>query len=429
MSINKIRVKNFKCFKDIEVDLNPFNILIGANAAGKSNFIEIFQFLKDIADYDLENAISMQGGMGLFQNIRPNENITEIGLDISIDSIMAVNEQTHGIKFKDSKYFIQLKSISESPGFEIVTETLSSSCEYMRRDFDLTSKDVDIFKQFETIQEGEFSLEHQGKKIVPKFKKKPKDFPISEDSIWPSFHTSIDSNQSYIDPYHSLIEFNNVLGPLLPIDGLMSFDFDPKLLKETYPISGKVTLEHDGENLAIVLKEILKKPENRRKLMNYVGELVPFVDHVDIEPLEDRSLLIKFKEIYFHDSDHFLPAGSMSDGTINVIALIIVLYFEKSRWPMGSLTTIEEPERHLHPSLISRLTLMMKEASENKQLIVTTHNPEMVKHSEIDDILLVQRDKDGFSHIERPSENEQVKTFIENDMQLDELFIQNLLEI
>ena len=43
MAITKIRVANFKGFRDLEMNLAAFNVLIGANAAGKSNVIQIFQ--------------------------------------------------------------------------------------------------------------------------------------------------------------------------------------------------------------------------------------------------------------------------------------------------------------------------------------------------------------------------------------------------
>ena len=72
---------------------------------------------------------------------------------------------------------------------------------------------------------------------------------------------------------------------------------------------------------------------------------------------------------------------------------------------------------------------MMKDASQHKQIIVTTHNPELIKHADLDDILLVSRNKEGFSEISRPSEKEEIKVFLENDMGLDELYVQNLLEI
>ena len=69
MAIKTIRVKNFKSFKDVEVHLGNFNVLIGANASGKSNFIHLIEFLRDIQRHGLENAISLQGGPEYLTNL------------------------------------------------------------------------------------------------------------------------------------------------------------------------------------------------------------------------------------------------------------------------------------------------------------------------------------------------------------------------
>ncbi|NTV00608.1 MAG: AAA family ATPase, partial [Methanoregulaceae archaeon] len=84
-------------------------------------------------------------------------------------------------------------------------------------------------------------------------------------------------------------------------------------------------------------------------------------------------------------------------------------------------------ERNIHPYLISRLVEMLKDASRTKQVIVTTHNPEMVKHVHLDDILLILRDTDGFSQIIRPGTKKEIRTFLEHEIGIEELFIQNLL--
>ena len=62
MAITKITLKNFKSFKNLKLELGKFNVIVGANASGKSNFVQIFRFLRDIAEFGLDNAVSMQGG-------------------------------------------------------------------------------------------------------------------------------------------------------------------------------------------------------------------------------------------------------------------------------------------------------------------------------------------------------------------------------
>ena len=46
MAIKQIQINNFKNFDALKINLNNFNVLIGANASGKSNFVQIFKFLR-----------------------------------------------------------------------------------------------------------------------------------------------------------------------------------------------------------------------------------------------------------------------------------------------------------------------------------------------------------------------------------------------
>ena len=73
----------------------------------------------------------------------------------------------------------------------------------------------------------------------------------------------------------------------------------------------------------------------------------------------------------------------------------------------------------------------MRDASQTqkKQIVVTTHNPEFVKYAGLENILLVSRNEEGFSTVSRPADKEEVKTFLKNDIGIEELYIQNLLEV
>ena len=208
--------------------------------------------------------------------------------------------------------------------------------------------------------------------------------------------------------------------PELSLEDIAIYDFDPRLPKEGTPITGKAEWEEDGNNLAIVLNRIIENEDQKRKLANLLQELLPFIADLDVQKFADKSLLFNVRETYTKDEN--LPASFLSDGTINITALIVALYFEEK-----PLAIIEEPERNIHPYLISKVVGMMKDASQKKQIIVTTHNPEVVGNADISDILLVSRNGEGFSTISRPSEKEDVKVFLQNQMGMEELFVQNLL--
>ena len=88
MFVKRIKVSNFKSFDDIDIEFGRFNVLIGANASGKSNLISIFQFLKNIAEDGLENAVSLQGGVQYLHNVNLGKANTKIELDIDVSTIM-----------------------------------------------------------------------------------------------------------------------------------------------------------------------------------------------------------------------------------------------------------------------------------------------------------------------------------------------------
>ncbi|MBZ4676294.1 MAG: hypothetical protein JG782_913 [Anaerophaga sp.] len=60
--IDHIKISGYKSFREIKISLSPINIFIGANGAGKSNFISFFEFLSLLSEQKLQKHISLQGG-------------------------------------------------------------------------------------------------------------------------------------------------------------------------------------------------------------------------------------------------------------------------------------------------------------------------------------------------------------------------------
>jgi len=413
MAIKKIKVSNFKSFKDLDLELGKFNVIVGANASGKSNFTQIFKFVRDINNMGLDNAVSLQG----------SEYLTNIGESLpqvlSI-RITAVPDISFGLRvsesvvaeIKEADYQFALRFNRHTKGFEIEQDSLNLQAEYAP----LTKGKNGKLRKAKNVGTGMISINN--KKGSTKFNlKKPKGIKATAKDLFPSFM------RSKLKPRVLLLQTPYFYFP--PLEHIFSdiaiYDFDPKLSKKAVSITGKSELEEDGSNLSLVLKTIVENPEKKRKFSNLIKDLLPFVEDLSTDKFADKSLLFKLQENYFPKI--YFPASFISDGTVNISALLIALYFEKK-----GVTIIEEPERNIHPHLISRTMEMMKDASSKKQIIITTHNPEVVKHTDLENILLVSRDKKGFSTISKPSEKKRVKIFLKNELGLDELYVQNLLE-
>jgi predicted ATPase len=416
MTIKTIRVKNFKSFKGLQVDLGKFNVLIGANASGKSNFIRVFEFLRDISRHGLDNAISLQGGPEYLTNL--NFGTAE---NLSMEVIFSQEPEAGFLVIAASK------TSKTELGLAPLEVTYSFSIAFPKKgaDFEVFDDRLALKGELRTFERdggqaeppklsglGEVLISRGENKVSAKVTL-PEGLSLDEYEISPWFSRETVSPRSLI-----LVDLPFIVGP--SFEDIAIYDFDPKLPKKATPITGRADLEEDGSNLAIVLKNIIGNRDRKRKMANFLGDLLPFVADLEVEKFADKSLLFSLRETYA--KKQYLPASLISDGTINVTALIAALYFENK-----PVAIIEEPERNIHPSLISRIVAMMKDASRGKQIIVTTHNPEVVKHADIGDVLLVSRNGDGFSTISRPSENKEVKAFLQNEMGLEELFVENLL--
>jgi predicted ATPase len=422
MPIKRICVENFKSFSELDVKISPFNVVIGSNAAGKSNFISIFKFLRDIARQGLVNAIALQGGPEYIRNAKIGRS-----RDLAIRVVYEPEPQLEilerqdrdsglmGVKSSESSYEFAIRFHEAGNGFNIIHDRLVIGCEVVECQRDEKGDITPIH----TIGKGKIQVTNTGG-AVSYAVDIPAGCPIREQDISPTLF------RKRTMPEKTLLLETQYAYPLPHVekffDRIAVYDIDPKLPKKGVVITGKSELEEDAGNLALVIKTIIENKEKKRKLANLIRDVLPFVEDFAVQKFMDVSFILTMRERYAKSQD--LPVSSLSDGTIMLFALIIALYFENKPFII-----IEEPVNHIHPFLISRVISMMKEASAHKQLMVTTHSTEVVKHTDLADILLISRDSEGFSVVSRPGDKEEVRTFLENEIGIDELYIQNLLGI
>lgn len=73
-TIKKLTIEGFKSIRKLEdFELGALNILIGANGAGKSNFVSFFRLLRDLIQQRLQIAIAVEGGADSCLFLGPKE--------------------------------------------------------------------------------------------------------------------------------------------------------------------------------------------------------------------------------------------------------------------------------------------------------------------------------------------------------------------
>ena len=398
MKITKIDIRNFKSFEDISAELNDFNVIVGASASGKSNFIEAFRFLKDVCE-DFEKGINNHGGH-FFKNIN---------LDSSNSSCIKVrfsDGEAFSNRTTSDNYLIQYTSID----YELCINFDDTINETVKFDFNLFKDDV-------FIKNNSLILNNQNWKISANLV--DNDVIDLEELVPKALLNIVNDNMC---EKHELI-INSPLASV-PISwrnyfkSISYYNFDPKVCRVDNG-SGNVVLNESGQNLPVVLEKILEDSKKHGKFLNLVSILLAYIEDISVFKLEDNRRMFRVSEKYNHSP---VLSPLLSDGCVNILALITALYFEDA-----DIILIEEPERNIHPALFIQLVGMMKEVCLKKQIIITTHSPEILNCCNLADIHLISRDSKGFSRISKPVNNEEIKDFIKTSG-IGQVFVDNYLE-
>lgn len=400
MLFKNIGVSNFKSFRHLDANLGPFNVVIGANASGKSNFVQVFHFIRDMAVLGIEETISKHGGMERVLNfhLRDTENLS-IWFSLLLDHRIA-DSGGKNFMIRELDYSFSMRPVRKGTSCELEEEHLRCR--------------LSVFDPASGEQEGTIVIKRGDGRIETDI-----DFPRP-------FHLQVGE---HFEPIFGLSKWltPNILLLQLPFfmaafgwkhDFISVYNIQPAEAKGWVSEGNGAKLEENGRNLAAVLNAIMSDRERAEHLRHLVSYILPFVKGIDIE----RGFFTRFNLQEAYGEPYIVPSQCTSDGTVRIIAMLVALFMDEQPFCI-----IEEPERSIHPSLLSRLVELMRDASKRRQLIVTTHSPEFVKHVAVEDLLLIERDREGFSTIKRPADMLAVKVFLENQIGLDELYIRGLL--
>ena len=195
---------------------------------------------------------------------------------------------------------------------------------------------------------------------------------------------------------------------------------DARML-QTQDIRDNVSLKKDGTNLGPILRRLRERfPENYRKITETIKLVAPFFG--DFVYRKDAGERIELEWFSRHDPDTVLGPRQFSDGTLRFICLTTLLRQPTELQP--ELIVIDEPELGLHPSAISLVAEMLLDASETRQVIVSTQSADLVDEFEADHVVVVDR-KDSASTFTR-KDSERLADWLD-DYTLGELWKMNIL--
>lgn len=195
---------------------------------------------------------------------------------------------------------------------------------------------------------------------------------------------------------------------------------DTSPLKATVANNDNLFLRADGQNLSCMIKLIYDKhPDYYRMIVDTIRNVVPDFHEFVIRQNSDFLTLEWFNK---NNVDIPWKAHYLSDGSLRFIALAVLLLMPSELQPQ--VIIIDEPEIGLHPTAINVLSGLIKRASLERQVIISTQSAELLSQFEPNDVIVV--DKKGKSSEFKRLNNADLATWLE-DYTLGELWETNII--
>lgn len=326
--IENVIIKNFKSIRDLELPLTNLNVLIGSNGVGKSNFISFFEMAKAIFEQRFGSYTLDKGGI---------DNLLYRGRKIS--------KEIYGLMdFKNTNaFFFTLKPAQSNKGY----------------------------------------IDNTG------------DF----------FNKRGESTKDYLDQWHrtfwdSAVEESNLMGKMYGrayylnsyLRSFTVYHFhdtsSSSPMRGQCEINDNSFLRDNGSNLAAYLYMLKQTDEKAFRLIEgTIHSIAPYFKRFNLrpDPVTPSKISLEWEEV---NSDMYLNGYSFSDGTIRFIALATLLLQSK----LPEVIIIDEPELGLHPAAINKLAALIKRASKNSQIILSTQSTNLVNCFEPENIIVVDRE-------------------------------------
>ena len=351
MLLHSITLTDLLSFNEAKLELRPLNVLIGANASGKSNLISAIGLL-NAAPGSLPNAMMWGGGVRQWISQRQPRGLTaKIAAQVEIPKAEG-----------PLQYFLEF---CEHDG------SLSIAAESLR------SVDGRVF-----------------------FRRSPTHVKIQKALDQPVSETDISGSQSLLAAYRDPADPGPTTRLGEAFGAIRTFhEFN------TSPVSqarrgASVGLQKDflldgGGNLALILQNLSFRWGNLDRLTEYLRRFWDGAEDIRVD-LEGGVAQTYVKE---RGIPNPMSALRLSDGTLKFLCLLAVLLHPEP----PPLICIEEPELGLRPDAVTVVADALREASEKCQVIVTTHSEALVGafSDEPEAVVVCERGADGGTEFSR----------------------------
>ena len=403
-SITKVWAKNFRSIEFAELELGPLTVLVGPNASGKSNLMDILGFLGDAARLGLQTATTRRGGIDSIGRKSPTGRVLSPEFGYRYETEWGtLNYAVALMRRAKGEYWVKREHASlhpkgthgHTPEFTLAKGLLvKPNLDSILKRSDVTGAKeagsvgyvAGVAKQLNT------QTDRQDLQLMSA---KPEQFTTLL-GLWLKELDPKEENNSFL-----LSIFLSEARDSLSRIGL--YHVFPNSLRDPQKVAASQPLATAGENLASTLRDMIqKKSRFLPDLKSALTFAVPGVQDIRVSHAGSYYVVeLNHERDGGNERGSWFDLSQESDGTIRLLALLTALFQD----PAPSLIGMEEPELAIHPGAMAVLSDTMKEAALRGQVLVATHSPDLIDRLPIESIRAVTAE-DGSTKVGKVTEHQ-----------------------
>ncbi len=326
--LRRVRIEGYKSIKSMDLSLQSLNILIGANGAGKSNFVTFFKMMNEMMGGRLQEYIGVSGRAQSMLHFGPKITPQILG-DLEFETEKGVN-----------RYIMRLfHAAGDSMIFSEERVMLSRA--------DHTEPHDILFGagHLETAIRSEAGSGNKTAQLICHL-----------------------LNQSRVYHFHDTSALARIR--------LFCYINDNRYLMP------------DAGNLAAMLFAYQEtSPTAYRRIVSTVGKIVPEFKDFELAPsrLNPNEIVLNWRK---HGHDYLFGPHQISDGSLRAMAICTLLLQPGNDLP--NLIVLDEPELGLHPHALEIVAGLIRAASLKSQIIVSTQSQSFLNYFGPSEIVTVE---------------------------------------
>jgi predicted ATPase len=340
MRIEKVVIENFRSILRAEVSLSPITFFVGANGSGKTSFIDALFFVRDSLRHSPEKAAKDRHGIYSF-----------LHAPVQLPCM--------------SRFAFELSSTSGFSGlYSVSIETGSTGTMLVARE-ECRVSNQDGPRHNYVVENGAV----QGSAAV---------FP------------SVSADRLFLVNASGLPEFRPVYDFFV---GMERTEPSPSGL---YVLADHLSVKSDARFTTRFQQLMQQHPDRAEVIRDYLRAIAPPFDRFDVVEINDRTWL-RFIESYKGKDLNMFYMSQVSAGLLHAADMLLELFEPPKEGIPASPVALEEPEALLHPGAIRVLRDSFFEASEFRQILITSHSPDLIDDPSVpsDWIRSVYRNESG----------------------------------